>query len=67
LIKLIPAVTISQSCSFYLYFRYYLVFAMKIKFNSNNWFFTQPPNNLLFSKPPTFSGRKQCTLWLKQY
>jgi len=41
---------------------YYFVFVLKINVNNTNQFFSLLPNNLLFSKPPTFSRRKQYKL-----
>jgi len=36
-------------------FAYCFVFVMKVKVNNSNWFFSQPPNNLLFSSHPLCS------------
>jgi len=48
--------------TFTYFLAYCFVLLMKVKVNNNNRFFSHPPNNLLFSKPSTFSQRKQYKL-----
>jgi len=40
---------------------------MKVKVNNNNRFFSQPPKNLLFSKPPTFPEESSINFDYKNY